>query len=113
MCFAFCGIARPENFFTELGKAGVRVVGTHSFGDHHAYRTGDVELLFKLAQQAGATEFVTTEKDAVNLAEHLAQLHPLHIVPLGMVVEEPTGPLTGAIVLSESVAEALREKLRT
>ena len=40
LCFAFCGIARPKNFFAELRKAGVRVVGTREFRDHHAY-SGD------------------------------------------------------------------------
>ena len=85
--FAFCGIARPAKFFTELGKAGVRVVATHAFRDHHAYTATDVELLFNLAQAGGATALVTTEKDAVNLGEFADRLHPLHVVPVQMEFE--------------------------
>jgi tetraacyldisaccharide 4'-kinase len=84
LCLAFCGIARPMNFFTALGKAGVRIVATHAFRDHHAYTSTDLELLFKLAQVAGATAFITTEKDAVNLGTLAERLHPLHVVPVRM-----------------------------
>jgi tetraacyldisaccharide 4'-kinase len=91
LCFAFCGIARPTNFFTELGKTGVRVVGTHAFRDHHAYTATDVELLFKLGQQAGATAFITTEKDAVNLDGFADRLHMLHVVPVRMEFESLPG----------------------
>ncbi len=89
--FAFCGIARPTNFFTKLGTTGVRVVGTHAFRDHHLYTATDVELLFKLGQEAGATAFLTTEKDAVNLGDHAERLRPLHVVPVRMEFE----PLVG------------------
>jgi tetraacyldisaccharide 4'-kinase len=86
-CFAFCGIARPTNFFTELGAARARVVGTQAFRDHHLYTATDVELLFKLGQEAGATAFLTTEKDAVNLGDYAERLRPLHVVPVRMVFE--------------------------
>ncbi len=86
-CFAFCGIARPSNFFTDLGKAGVHVVGTQAFRDHHAYTSTDVELLFKRGQEAGATAFITTEKDAANLGENVDRLRPLHVVPVNMQFE--------------------------
>jgi tetraacyldisaccharide 4'-kinase len=92
-CFAFCGIARPENFYTDLGKAGILVVGTRSFRDHHAYSATDVELLFKLGQEAGATAFITTEKDAVNLGEHVERLRPLLVAPVCMEFELAAGPV--------------------
>ncbi len=56
------------------GKAGVRLAGTREFRDHHAYTAADVRLLLRLRQQAGATAFVTTEKDAVNLGDYLLEL---------------------------------------
>jgi tetraacyldisaccharide 4'-kinase len=83
-CFAFSGIARPEQFFTQLGTAGVRVTGTRAFRDHHAYTASDVELLFKLGQEAGAAAFVTTEKDAVNLGKYAERLRPMHVVTVKM-----------------------------
>lgn len=91
-CFAFCGIARPKNFYTDLGDAGIRVVGTRAFRDHHPYTATDVESLFKLGQEAGATAFVTTEKDAVNLGEHAARLRPLFAAPVRMEFDAPSGP---------------------
>ena len=83
-CFAFCGIARPESFFTSLGLAGVRVTGTRAFRDHHRYTARDVEALYQQGQQSGAGAFITTQKDALNLGEHIERLRPLHVVPLRM-----------------------------
>jgi tetraacyldisaccharide 4'-kinase len=86
-CFAFCGIARPQNFFADLRKAGTRLVGVHEFADHHLYGATDVELLLRLRQQSGATAFITTEKDEVNLGGHLRQMQPVHVVPVRMRFE--------------------------
>ena len=36
-CVAFCGIARPEPFFSQLQQAGLNIVATQRFRDHHAY----------------------------------------------------------------------------
>jgi tetraacyldisaccharide 4'-kinase len=87
VCLAFCGIARPKSFFTDLAESGLKVVGTREFRDHHRYHAADVESLFKQAEESGATAFVTTEKDAVNLGEHATRLHPLHVVPVQMRFE--------------------------
>jgi tetraacyldisaccharide 4'-kinase len=89
-CFAFCGIARPESFYLALAEAGIRVVGTRVFRDHHAYDVRDVEALYKQGQHSGATAFITTEKDAINLGANAEQLRPLHIVPVRMAFEGDT-----------------------
>ena len=44
-----------------------------------------------MGQEAGATAFLTTEKDAVNLGDHAERLRPLHVVPVRMEFE----PLLG------------------
>ena len=88
-CFAFCGIARPQNFFAELRNAGVRVAGTRAFRDHHLYSAADIQLLLSLRQQSGATTFVTTEKDVVNLGGYWSELRPIHSVPVRMQFEDP------------------------
>jgi tetraacyldisaccharide 4'-kinase len=106
-CFAFCGIARPENFFTELGKAGVRVVGTRAFRDHHAYSATDVESLFKGGQESGATAFITTEKDAVNLGDNISRLRPLHVVRVRMQFEPAPEASVGARDLDAPPEEVL------
>ena len=92
-CFAFCGIARPKNFFDQLRAAGVNVVGTRSFRDHYPFYDDDnvIRKLIGLRKKSGAAAFVTTEKDAVNLGRHLAALLPLHVVPLKMQLENAEG----------------------
>src|SRR5271157_201199 len=92
-CFAFCGIARPENFFVQLQAAQVVPAGTRSFRDHHRYTDADVRDLQRLRQQTGASAFVTTEKDAVNLGAHLQALQPIHVVPVRMRLENADGAL--------------------
>jgi len=92
-CIAFCGIARPENFFSQLTAARVALADTHGFRDHHRYTDADVGDLLRLRQQRGALAFVTTEKDAVNLGAHLQALQPIHIVPVRMNLENPEAAL--------------------
>lgn len=63
---AFCGIGRPQKFFDTLSKAGVTVLKTRSFPDHHAYTQAEALSLLSEARQSKAG-LVTTEKDHVRL----------------------------------------------
>jgi tetraacyldisaccharide 4'-kinase len=83
-CLAFCGIARPEDFFAQLRAAGMTLVGTHRFRDHHRYSANDTRQLLRLRQELGAAAFATTEKDSVNLGGHLEALQPIYVVPVRM-----------------------------
>jgi tetraacyldisaccharide 4'-kinase len=78
---AFCGIARPEQFFEGLESAGLRLAARFAFPDHHRYTEGDFERIAAAAQQVGATALLTTEKDRVRLGA-LAESFPAS-VPLG------------------------------
>ena len=64
---AFCGIAKPEQFFAGLEARGLRVALKKAFTDHHRYTKRDVEGLLESGRRAGATRFITTEKDRVRL----------------------------------------------
>jgi tetraacyldisaccharide 4'-kinase len=86
-CFAFCGIARPDSFFADLGSAGITLAGTKAFRDHHAYTRSDVGRLLTLRRRNSAAAFITTEKDAINLGVLAGELAPLHIVPVRMALE--------------------------
>jgi tetraacyldisaccharide 4'-kinase len=96
-CFAFCGIARPANFFEQLRAAGVSLAGTRSFADHHLYTDSDVRKLQALRKGHGAEAFVTTEKDAINLQSHVATLAPLHVVPVRMQLENAEAALNAML----------------
>jgi tetraacyldisaccharide 4'-kinase len=83
---AFCGIARPEQFFAGLERAGLRVAARFAFPDHHRYTAGDLERVTMAAQKAGAAALLTTEKDRVRLGALAASL-PIQTVPLRIEIE--------------------------
>jgi len=84
---AFCGIARPQQFFGALKAAHQEIAGTIAFRDHHRYVQRDVDRLLALKKQTGAVGFVTTEKDAMNLGTLSTQLQPLRTATLRIELE--------------------------
>jgi tetraacyldisaccharide 4'-kinase len=92
MPFAFCGIARPENFVTMLAAHGYEAVETMFFPDHHAYNEEDVAQLLERARECSANGFVTTEKDAVKLTpvlrDRLELVGPIVIARLDVALVE-------------------------
>ena len=88
---AFCGIARPEQFFAGLEGRGSKLVLKRSFQDHHRYTEGDVRALIEDAGNAGATCLVTTEKDHVrlgDLASAFSNPLPLQTVELSIEFDD-------------------------
>jgi tetraacyldisaccharide 4'-kinase len=81
---AFCGIARPEQFFAGLQAAGADVAATVRFRDHHRYTQSDLDRLAAKAARCGASALLTTEKDAVRLA---GLKMPLPVVTAGLRME--------------------------
>lgn len=73
---AFCGIARPVQFFQGLESAGLRLVGRTAFADHHPYTAADLDRIAAAATKAGAVALVTTEKDQVRLGNLAANSPP-------------------------------------
>lgn len=84
----FCGIARPQNFVTQLRTAGIEPIAEAFYRDHHAYSEQDIRDLLDLRQRSEADGFVTTEKDAVNLGGYLGALEPLAVVPVKMELSD-------------------------
>jgi tetraacyldisaccharide 4'-kinase len=88
---AFCGIARPEQFFDGLESAGLVVATRTIFRDHHSYTANDIDALVAVARSEGAASVVTTEKDAVrlgNLASGFPETLPLKTVRLNIEIED-------------------------
>ncbi len=81
---AFCGIARPEQFFAGLRAARADVAATEAFRDHHRYTQNDLDRLAAKAARCGASALLTTEKDAVRLA---GLKLPLPVVTAGLRTE--------------------------
>jgi tetraacyldisaccharide 4'-kinase len=87
---AFCGIARPEQFFEGLGAAGLEVALKLAFPDHFTYTRRVLEELLTNAREKEVTAIITTEKDLVrlgNLATIFPQSTPLVSARLRITIE--------------------------
>jgi tetraacyldisaccharide 4'-kinase len=95
---AFCGIARPNQFFGGLEAAGVQVAVRKAFRDHYGYRAKDFEGLAKAARAAGASELITTEKDLARLGGLASGGSlPLKAVGLRVEIEDAAQALDGLL----------------
>lgn len=84
---AFCGIARPGQFFAGLEAAGLRISARIVFRDHHRYTPGDLERLRRTARSAGAKALVTTAKDQIRLAIPGPSRLDLPVLTAGLRIE--------------------------
>ena len=89
---AFCGIARPEQFFAGLEAAGVQLTERIPFPDHHTYTQSDLQKLRAALQSTGSSTLLTTEKDAVRLGKMANDL-PLKTVPLRTGIENESAAI--------------------
>jgi tetraacyldisaccharide 4'-kinase len=64
---AFCGIARPEQFFRGLESGGMRIAARRAFADHHRFISRELDGVIAEARAAGAAAVITTEKDRVRI----------------------------------------------
>jgi len=89
---AFCGIARPAQFFDGLEAAGLQVAFKTAFPDHHRYTPRDIGRVVAAARAAGVTVLVTTEKDRDRMGQLAAQL-PLQAARLRIEIEDEADAL--------------------
>lgn len=66
---AVSGIARPQRFLDAVRALGWDVAEQMVFPDHHWFDERDVARVESAAKASGATAVITTEKDAVRLAD--------------------------------------------
>jgi tetraacyldisaccharide 4'-kinase len=85
--FVVSGIARPDRFVADVAGAGWEIAGTLHFRDHHRYNRTDVARIAAKARAAACAIVLTTEKDAVRLAELPLGDLPIAAVPLVTAVE--------------------------
>ncbi len=84
--FAFCGLGNPDAFFRDLGNWGLAICGQAIFPDHHRYSQRDILAVKQAGKRVGANAFVTTEKDAQNLAGLNFEEAPLYVAVIDLVV---------------------------
>ena len=82
---AVAGIARPAEFFAAAAdgarRGGGDVVATFAVADHHSYPERTVREIEERARAAGATNVLTTEKDAAKLVRRLSPAFCLAVLP--------------------------------
>ncbi len=103
----FCGIARPDQFFSDLRTLGIVPAAEVDFRDHHNYSLADTDKLLQLGKANNADGFVTTEKDAVRLGGFAKALEPLSTVELRLELENAEQHVDAMLA---TVAERLRSR---
>ncbi|HEY3928562.1 MAG TPA: tetraacyldisaccharide 4'-kinase [Candidatus Koribacter sp.] len=91
---AFCGIARPDRFFSDLRHHGIYPVAELTFRDHHRYSERDVGKIRREISSSGAECCVTTIKDKMNLDGLMEQLGPTYAVDLNVKLVDGEAAVT-------------------
>lgn len=94
---AFCGIARPDEFFSALRSQNIDLVTTLALRDHQPYSPAEIDRLAALLRQHKAECFITTEKDAVRMTpdqrSRLEDAAPLYVARLEVSLENESAIL--------------------
>lgn len=103
-----CGIANPRAFRRDVDRLHVTVVDEVAWPDHHRYSLRDAERLMDAIRRAHADYVLTTEKDAVKLAQ-LASGHELErlcrVVRLGVEVLDGAAELDRLLMVPRTGAQ--------
>ncbi|MFQ5895343.1 MAG: tetraacyldisaccharide 4'-kinase [Nitrospinota bacterium] len=103
---SFSGLARPGSFEGLLERAGVELLGSWAFPDHHRYQPRDLRALDEEARRRKAELLLTTAKDAAKL-ERLGPLgFPVWVVRVKLAFEREEE--FRALVLRAASATGLR-----
>lgn len=97
---AFSGIGRPEHFRKTLLDLGAELAAFHTFPDHHAYRTADLEQIQDTFRQSGASWIITTQKDQVKLRDFEPLLHHTLVLIVEMTIQPDPEMLLQTIMQS-------------
>ena len=83
---AFCGIARPERFFSMLEENGLPLKTAIAFPDHFRYPEAALERIAAACEKDGIDALVTTDKDAVKLLGRSWSIAstPLYVLEIGL-----------------------------
>lgn len=86
---AFCGIARPDRFFSLLKDEGLALEGYLSFPDHFSYPPYSLKKIIKKYNSLQCDLLVTTEKDAIKLSgrKELEKI-PLYYSKIDLKIED-------------------------
>jgi tetraacyldisaccharide 4'-kinase len=79
---AFCGIAKPDDFFKACKKCLNQELETRSYPDHYAFTVKDLKELKEKAEKQ-KSRLITTEKDWMRIKNmDTVDLKNLYILPM-------------------------------
>jgi tetraacyldisaccharide 4'-kinase len=82
--FCFSGIARNDDFQQTVKELGFNVTGLLEFPDHHRYSAKDLATILRCAENRGADQLITTEKDHARIANRCPL--PMELIVVGVKV---------------------------
>jgi len=82
--YAFSGIVRNSDFRAAVKGFGCRIAGYAEFPDHHTYTQGELDRIFRSAEEAGAEALVTTDKDYARIVHRFSW--PLNLLVVGIKI---------------------------
>jgi tetraacyldisaccharide 4'-kinase len=112
---AFCGIARPKQFFAGLEAAGLKLALRQAFPDHHRYTGLDLDRLVAAARDARATAHHNRERPCPpqKLASTFSESMPLLTARLRIEIENQDAAIDWLIGRLGPASSALPcEKIR-
>lgn len=84
---AFCGVGNPASFFKLLRREGFELALERAFPDHYNYKQADVDQFVAEAKRKGATNILTTSKDAVKLSSLQFEI-PCYVLEIRISIED-------------------------
>lgn len=84
---ALSGIGQPTSFWKNVNDQGFTIAETMSYPDHHEYTEEDIVAIWRRTYAKGLDAIVTTEKDAVKLAQVRATKDlpvPVYVLSIGI-----------------------------
>jgi len=86
---AFCGIARPERFFSLLEASGIRLGKRMIFPDHYTYPPSALANIARICGSTKPGALITTEKDAIKIAGRTGVWAPVPTYMLNIGLDLP------------------------
>jgi tetraacyldisaccharide 4'-kinase len=89
---AFCGVARPAEFFSALRMQGIDLAATVALRDHQMYSQREIDRLMTALREHKAECFITTAKDGARLTlaqwAQLKEAAQLHVAQIEVSLED-------------------------
>jgi tetraacyldisaccharide 4'-kinase len=85
---AFCGLAKPENFFKTLQEEGLDLVSKKSLKDHRHMSLQELQNFSDQSKDRGARYLLCSEKDRVKISKNIQLSLPIIFLKIELEIVE-------------------------